>query len=427
MPKSIRFIRSVPRFLLVRAFSTKWPSIASGALSCIQLGETAPPAFPAPDWVRIKTKLSGICGSDLSAIGCKGSPYFSPFVSTPFVLGHELVGEIVETGNAVPARWKNGTRVVIEPALCCEVRGISPPCPACAAGHYAHCQNVVRGTIKSGIQSGYCASTGGGWSDATMVAHHSQLHEVPPSLSNEEAVLAEPLACAVHAALKAPRDPDATILLIGCGSIGLMTLFAYRASGGKGKLLGAARYAHQADMAKKLGATDIFRGRGFEELYKWTLERCENQDKQIYRPELGKPVLLGGVETVIDCVGSSDSIDDAMRLARPRGTIILCGMPGIPKGIDWTALWYKELRLLGAYAYGWEEKWSEVGGQKSEVNARDPEKIKTMQLALDYLTASNGALKALVNRKHKLDDYRTALNGAFKAGQSGALKTVFEI
>lgn len=413
MPQSIRFIRSIPRWLLVRALAKRWPSVASGALSCIELRDTPEPKFPAADWVRIKTRLSGICGSDLSAIGCKGSPYFSPFVSTPFVLGHEVVGEIVETGNAVPPRWKNGTRVVIEPALCCDVRGINPPCAACAQGFYAHCQNITHGTIASGIQTGYCASTGGGWSAATLVAHHTQLHDVPASLSDEEAVLAEPLACALHAALKAPRDASATTLVIGCGSIGLMTIFAYRAAGGKGAILAAARYSHQAEMAKTLGANEIFSGRGFDEFYRWTLERCPGQDREVYRPELGKPVLLGGAECVIDCVGSSDSIDDAMRLTRPRGTLVLSGMPGIPKNIDWTALWYKELRLQGSYAYGWEE----FNGSQ----------IKTMRLALEFLVQSNGALKPLVNRKHPLSEYRSALDGAFNAGRTGAIKTVFEV
>lgn len=413
MPESIQFIRSVPRWLLVRALAPRWPSAASSALSCIALSDTPPPPLPGPGWVRIKTRLSGICGSDLSAIACKGSPYFSPFVSTPFVLGHELVGDIAETSSAVPPQWQCGARVVLEPALCCEVRGIDPPCAACAAGHYAHCQNITRGAIKSGFQSGYCASTGGGWSAATMVAHHSQLHAVPATLSDEEAVLAEPLACATHAALKAPRESGATILIVGCGSIGLLTIFAYRAAGGKGKVLAAARYAHQAELAQQLGADEIFRGRGSEALYKWTLERCAGQDRNIYRPEIGKPVLLGGADCVIDCVGSSVSIDDAMRLTRPRGIFVLSGMPGIPTNVDWTALWYKELSLSGSYAYGWEQ----FNGAR----------IKTMRLALDFLTASNGALKALLNRRHPLKDYRSALNGAFNAGRSGAFKTVFEI
>ncbi len=432
MPKAVEFFRSVPRWLLVRALAARWSSVASGGLSCIHLADVAPPPLPSPSWVRIRTRLSGVCGSDLSAIACKGSPYFSPFVSTPFILGHEVVGEIVETGSDVPRNWQSGARVVIEPALCCEVRGITPPCRPCSLGHYAHCENILRGSIKGGIQTGYCSSTGGGWSAATVVAHHCQLHAVPEKLSDEEAVLAEPYACAIHAALKAPMDSQSTVLVLGCGTIGLLTISAYRMAGGKGKVLAAARYQHQADMAKTLGADDIFRGRTSEELYKWTLERTDSGPRTpdagpaLYRPEIGKPVLLGGADCVIDCVGSSDSIDDSMRLTRPRGTLVLAGMPGIPSGVDWTSVWYKELRVQGAYAYGWEEG-SPGSGVRSPESTANSGRVKTMALAMEFLQRDGSRLRELVNRKFPLDAYQSALESAFHAGKSGAFKTVFEI
>jgi len=421
MPQAVEFFRSVPRWLLVRALSRRWPDVASGALSCVHLTESPPPALPSSEWVRIAPKLSGICGSDLSAIACKGSPYFSPFVSTPFILGHEVVGTISERGPGVRAEWKLGQRVVIEPALSCEVRGVSPPCGPCSRSHYAHCENILKGCIKGGIQTGYCSSTGGGWSSAGVVAHHSQLHAVPDGMSDDLAVLAEPFACSIHAALKAPREAGSTILVLGCGSIGLLAISAYRQSGGKGRVLASARYDHQAKMAEVLGADKIFRGRGSEALYKWTLEQTGSGG--VYRPEIGKPVLLGGVECVIDCVGSSDSIDDAMRLTRPRGTLILAGMPGIPEGVDWTSVWYKELRVQGAYAYGWEEMPSPYPLPQGERKQR----IKTMQLALEYLQRDGEKLKGLVNRRFPLQGFRAALSSAWHAGPSGAFKTVFEV
>ncbi|MCY3019071.1 MAG: zinc-binding dehydrogenase [Planctomycetota bacterium] len=418
MPKAIRFFRSVPRWLLVRTCFPRWRGLSTGALSCIELAETAPPPLPTPEWVRIKTRLSGVCGSDLAAIACQGSPYFSPFVSTPFVLGHELVGEIVEVGAKVPVQWRAGMRVVIEPALSCAVRGVEPPCRPCAAGEYAHCENILQGSIKGGIQTGYCASTGGGWSEATVVAHHCQLHAVPPALSDEEAVLAEPFSCAIHAALKAPRGKDATLLVLGSGTIGLLTVYAYRAAGGQGRVLATARFPCQAEMAEKLGANEISPLRPPGELYRWVLERTAgaSSDGQagVYQPEIGKPVALGGADCVLDCVGSSQSIDDAMRLTRPRGTLVLTGMPGIAVGVDWTSVWYKALCVQGSYAYGWE-------------TLSDGRTLKTMQLALEFLQKSGGALKPLVNRTFPLAEYRAALAGAFDAGRNGAFKTVFEV
>lgn len=425
MPQAIEYFRSVPRWLLMRSLSSRWPGLSTGPLSCIRNADLPHPPLPTPEWVRIRTQLSGICGSDLSAIACKGSPYFSPFVSTPFVLGHEIVGEIIETGGAVHHEWKEGTRVVLEPALSCEVRGINPPCRPCSAGHYAHCENILKGSIKAGIQTGYCASTGGGWSAATLVAHPSQLHAVPPELGNELAVLAEPFACAIHGAIKAPLDKDSTILVLGCGAVGLLTIRAYRAIGGLGHVLAAARYAHQADMARKLGADEVLCERGSEALYRWVLDWASGTDAQsterftinnkgIYRPEIGKPVLLGGADCVLDCVGSSASLDDALRLTRPHGTLVVIGMPGIPRNVDWTSIWYKELRIQGSYAYGWEQM-------------PDGRRVKTMQLALEHLSGGGGILKGLVNRRYPLEEYRTALEGAFRAGPSGAFKTVFEV
>jgi threonine dehydrogenase-like Zn-dependent dehydrogenase len=433
MGKSLQFIRSVPRWLLVRNLAGRYSPISTGAFSCLACRETAPPPLPTAEWVRVQARLSGICGSDLSTIACKGSPYFSPFVSTPFVLGHELVGEIVETGKQTPGRWKEGMRVVIEPALSCEVRGVHPFCAPCARGHYAHCENIQKGVIQPGIQTGYCASTGGGWSTSTLVAHPSQLHEVPSGLSDEEAVLAEPFACAVHGALKAPREKKATLLVLGCGSIGLLVIAAYRLLGGQGRVLAAARYEHQAEMAGKLGASGCFLGRSSRALYQWALDQLGNGGG-IHQPELGKPVLLGGADAVLDCVGSGQSIDDALRLTRPRGSMVLVGMPGIPKGIDWTSAWYKELSILGAYAYGWEQ-WPNHGHQNEKDN-REPAaaaseipggQVKTMQLALDLLEKSAGMLKPMISGAYPLGDYRAALEDAFHTGKSRTLKTVFDL
>jgi threonine dehydrogenase-like Zn-dependent dehydrogenase len=364
--------------------------------------------------VRIRPRLSGICGSDLSTIGSKGSPYFSPFASMPFVLGHELVGEITELGGAVPTPWAKGRRIVLEPVLHCAVRGVTPPCPTCAAGHYAHCEKVTAGILKPGIQTGYCASTGGGWSEAGLVAHHTQLHAVPEGMCDEEAVLAEPLACALHGALKAPLEESATLLVIGCGSIGLLTIFAYRAMGGRGRVLALARYRHQAEMARQLGATECFTGRGTQATYSWVLRHCGRSDADIYQPELGKPVVLGGVDATLDCVGNGTSMDDSLRLTRPRGKVVLIGMPGIPKGIDWTSAWHKELLVEGAYAYGWET--NRAGGPR-----------RTLELALEAILAHPGVLRPLVSRGYALADYRQALHDAFHAGSTGSFKCVFKI
>ena len=122
------------------------------------------PRLPTAEWVRVRPILSGICGSDVAALSGKGSIYLSAFTSFPFVPGHEVVGRVVETGDAVSG-FDVGDRVVLEPALGCTVRGLAEPCGPCASGHYANCERVTEGDISSGVQTGYCRDTGGGWGE----------------------------------------------------------------------------------------------------------------------------------------------------------------------------------------------------------------------------------------------------------------------
>src|SRR5262249_40639295 len=150
--------------------------------------------------------------------------------SFPFTFGHEVVGTVTEVGTEVRA-VKIGDRVVIEPALHCGVRSIDPPCEPCIQGHYGNCTNVLRGDIAPGVQTGYCRDTGGGWS-SSLVAHEVQLHRVPKQVLDEAAVLLEPFSCALHSVLQALALHSSkleNILLIGSGTMGLLTLAALKA------------------------------------------------------------------------------------------------------------------------------------------------------------------------------------------------------
>src|SRR5207244_1120660 len=141
------------------------------------------PAGAGGGGVRVRPRLAGICGSDLATISGQTSFYFSPLVSMPFVPGHEVVGELFDDLDGMPA----GTRVVLEPVLSCLARGLDP-CAACAAGNTSRCDRVTVGHVAPGLQTGYCADTGGGWG-RMLVAHRSQLHPVPDALPDERAVL----------------------------------------------------------------------------------------------------------------------------------------------------------------------------------------------------------------------------------------------
>src|SRR5207237_707003 len=109
---AIQYVRSIPAFAVVKAAGGR-PDVATSALSMLKLGDVPEPTLPASDWIRVMPNLAGICGSDLAAISGHISLYLDPLTSYPFVPGHEVVGVL-----------DDGSRVVIEPALGCVVRGI---------------------------------------------------------------------------------------------------------------------------------------------------------------------------------------------------------------------------------------------------------------------------------------------------------------
>jgi len=125
---------------------------------------------------------------------------------------------------------------------------------------------------------------------------------------------------------------------------------------------------------------------------------------------LGKPAVIGGADIVYDCVASSTTIDDGLRFTRSGGTYVLVGMPGIPRRVDWTPMWFEELTVRSSYAYGREDHHGKT---------RD-----TFEIALELMTTWGDKLARLVGPPHALEDYRAALAAALATGRSGAVKTV---
>jgi threonine dehydrogenase-like Zn-dependent dehydrogenase len=397
---ALRYEKSVPRYLLVRAAGKRIRGFDTGRLSPLQLAHVPEPELPAPGWVRVRPLMSGICGSDLSTLSASSSPYFSPLTSPPFVMGHEILGEVV----GVAEGYAPGERVVVEPALGCETRGMQPPCRYCASGRYALCVNVTEGDIAPGIQTGFCGSTGGGWCEGTLVAHRSQLHRVPDDLPDEAAVAVEPLACSVHAALKSAPEPDETVVVIGAGSVGLFVVAALRHLTPVGRIICVAKHERQREEALRLGASEVVHPK---ETY-GALPKALGAT--VHRPELGKPVVLGGAEKVFECVGAAGTMEDAVRLCAPGGEVALLGMPGQKSTLDLTALWKDEVRLSGTYAYGHEHH----GGKD------------TSSFDLAMWLAGEIRLERLVGPSFRLSEYRDAIAAARSAGRDGHVKVVFD-
>jgi threonine dehydrogenase-like Zn-dependent dehydrogenase len=398
---ALRYSKSVPRYLLMRAGAKRIKNLETSRFSPLRLEEIPAPELPTPEWVRVKPLLSGICGSDLGTLSSENSSYFSPITSPLFVLGHEVLGVVTEDNGD----FRTGERVVLEPALGCAVRGIDPPCPYCASGRHALCVNVAKGDISPGIQTGFCRDTGGGWSEGTLVAHPSQLHRVPENMPDEAAVAIEPLACAVHAALKTNPGEDETALVIGAGSVGLFVVAALRQLTRAGRVICLAKHERQRKEALRLGADAVVHPR---ETYT-TLPAMLGT--QVHRPEIGRPVVMGGADRVFECVGSAGTMEDAVRLARPGGEATLVGMPSARSCLDLTALWYKEVSFAGSYAYGVEEYKGE--------------RVRSFELALQM--APEIKLGALVGPNFRLHEYREAIAAARAAGREGHVKVTFDL
>jgi len=364
--------------------------LLSGPLAPIRLVNVKDPMPPSgrEGWARVKPLMSGICGSDLSTIAGRSSFYFSPLVSTPFVPGHEIVGELLdECEDLAP-----GTRVVLGSVLACAARGESL-CANCEAGKTNICDRVTVGDLKAGLQTGYCNQTGGGWS-RLMVAHRSQLHPIPDEMSNEVAVLVEPFACAIHAVKRADVQPGQTVLVAGAGTVGILSLIALKLFAQPGHVIMAAKHQKQRGAAKLAGADEVV--------------RPEHATKAVRRhtsavkltPERGQDFLLGGVDVTLECTGSKSAMDLALRSTKANGRVLVGGIPST--GADLTPLWFRELELVGAYTATGEDFAVAIGA------------------------ATNlPILEQLVGATYVLDDWRDAIDHAMSAGSLGTFKVAF--
>jgi threonine dehydrogenase-like Zn-dependent dehydrogenase len=389
MISALEVYRSLPRYVAARAIGPRVPGLLAGPLAPLRLVHRDAPRSPGDGWVRVRPRLSGICGSDLATLSGHTSLYFTPLVSMPFVPGHEIVGETRDEAPGIPA----GSRVVIDPVLGCAARGLDN-CAACEAGQRNRCDRITVGHISPGLQTGYCKDTGGGWS-GELVAHVSQLHVVPDDLPDERAVLIEPLACAVHIARRAQLTDGGSALVVGAGAVGLFTALALRELTPAGHVTVVAKHRRQAELARQFGASDVVSPSEVT-----TAVRRSSRALRL-EPERGPAYLLGGVDVAIDAVGSRGSIDTALRTTKAGGRVVLAGVPG--DGVDMTPAWFRELDVTGAYA---------SGGDAFDIAMR---------------LAQSAPLDGLLGVAYPLDRWREALDHAHDGGRLGTLKVAFDM
>ncbi|SHN18656.1 zinc-dependent alcohol dehydrogenase [Actinacidiphila paucisporea] len=404
MSQALEFYRSPARYLAARGIAAagaggRLAGAVAGSVSPLRLVDRPAERRDEPGWVRLRPLLSGICGSDLALLGGHSSPYLTALASLPFVPGHEIVAETVAAAPGLPA----GSRVVVDPVLSCAARG-TRPCPECRAGRRNRCGHITTGSLRAGLQTGFCADTGGGWS-RSVVAHVSQLHRVPDELADRTAVLVEPLACAVHSVRRAAIAPGASVLVVGAGTVGLLTVLALREFTAAGPIYAVAKHPHQRALAEALGATETFGvrrlARALRMLTGGTLEH----------PDLGADFLLGGVDVAFDCTGGAGGLDTALRTVRAGGTVVMSGMPS--GAVDLAPVWFRELHLIGSYA--------SAGGPEAEAPAQAPDFAEAVRLA-----GRVAPLAGFVDAVYPLSRWREAIGHALSAGRLGSVKVAFD-
>ena len=327
--------------------------------SVIGIRDVPVPALEAGE-VLIRIRACGICGSDLHAFHADGWGRHLPGIGP----GHELAGEVAALGPGV-AGPPIGTRVAMFPGRTCR------ECVFCRSGRPQLCRKMrIAG-------SGYPGGMG-----EYFIAQAEYLYLVPESLSWPVAALSEPCGISLHAMKRANVRRGQNVLVLGAGAIGLFAaLVAHDA--GANRVGVTARYPHQADAARSLGATDIF-------------------DPS----DIGRGSAAAAVEwdLVVETVGgTAPTIQQALDIVQSGGTVLLLGIHTEPQPITTLGLILREITVVGAFGY-------DHVGRVSDYDA-------TLALLAKY----KDRVAPLVTHTYPLDKAAEAFATALNKG-SGAIK-----
>ncbi len=400
--QALVYYRSIPRYLLAAGLNRLWPRRFFAGVAPLKLQQVEF-ARPGPDWLLLKSRMCGVCGSDLRLLKGVESLLLEPYASFPAVLGHEVVAEVVEA--PAGSEWRPGERVVVEPVLPCEVRGIAPPCHFCARGQYNLCENFTQGSLSPGTILGFHREAGGGMAEF-LAAHPSRLVHLPDSVPDEVAVLTDSLASALQPVLDHfPGDRD-TVVIYGAGIIGQHLVRLLRALGATSRIIMAARYPFQKDLAQAGGADLVL-----NDPNRAALGRAVGA--RLLPTTLGGGNLEGGADLFFDCVGNSRSLQEGLLALKGGGAYVLVGTAGEIGPLDLSSLWFREIKVSGTamYAYG---AWQ---GQR----------VRTYQLAVDLLARGDYPVQGLLSHVFPLSAYREAFQAAFDKRRYQSVKVAFDL
>lgn len=265
---------------------------------------------PSAGEVLVETVVSGVCGSDTHA-----AAGHHPFISFPYFPGHEVVGIVRGVGAGVE-RVAEGDHVTVEPTL---------PCGSCKM-----CR-TERSNLCEDLDFFGCGHPQGGMADFFTV-RADRLHVVPAGMSDWDAALIEPLATPVHAVRLAGDLSGRAVVIIGAGTIGLLTLAAARHAGAARIVMTDVR-ADKRERALRLGADAVVDG-------------TRTDTVEAIRAELGE-----SADVVFDCVSVQSTVDQAVALAMKAGTVVIVGVPARPVTVPLPEIQDRQVRIQGSATY----------------------------------------------------------------------------
>lgn len=391
IPWKIALTQAVGRFY---AGAKWWP------VSPLKMAELPEPELAGPQWVKVRVRSCGLCGSDMHLLQLDINPRVSvaaiPGMERIF-LGHEIYGEVVETGDEVSG-LKAGDKVSYNGFFPnCRAMELEP-CPPCREGNYTLCLSPHLGSLP--------ANRGGGFSEF-MVAHRSQWVKLPDDFTEDQALMTEPMAVAVHAVFKQPPKRNAKVLVIGAGTVGLNAVQVIKAVEPTASVTVLARYQAQQEMARRLGADNVIRG---GDLYEAV---AEDTGGRLFKGMLGSRMILGGYDLIHDSVGSGTTFQDALRWVKGQGAIVFSGVQLAASKIDFTPIWHQEIRITGINCHG-QEHYSAA--------ARS-----SFDWAIEMIRRQEVQTAPLISHRFPLRDIRRAIETMLHKDKEPTFKVVLDV
>ncbi len=265
--------------------------------------------------VLVKLEYVGICGSDVHYLEHGKIGDF--IVNGDFILGHECSGTVVEIGSGVQ-NLKVGDKVALEPGITCG------QCEFCKTGRYNLCPDVefLATPPYHGSLMNYIAFP------------ENMCFKLPENISTKEGALVEPLAVGLHAAMQGNVKLGDSVVILGAGTIGLVTLLACKAYGAT-EITVVDVIPKRLEFAKKLGATATI-----------------NAAEVDVFAEIDRMTDRKGVDIVIETAGSARTISQTPYLIKNGGTIVLVGLA--PQDIiefNFAKIMAKEAQIKSVFRY----------------------------------------------------------------------------